>query len=203
VARIAAGVAAGKAKLAHSHLGAKPMLSGDFAIGLMTIITGLAIADLVISTHGLLMNRRRVRWDWLALLAAFLIFLLIVSSWGISYKTMGNQMINPPLWLFVIGLSQIIPLYLAARAALPDSVDDKGVDLAAHYAGIRRYFWGSVAFTYAMFVAYGAVILGPGRTPWILPFPLRAIVDDDRFDRRRRSPHPRCARANHLPPLLL
>ena len=137
------------------------MLSGDFAIGLMTIITGLAIADMVASTHVLLMNRSRVREDWLAVLAAIYIFLLIVSSWGISYRTMGNQMINPPLWLFVIGLSQIIPLYLAARASLPDAVNEKGVSLAAHYAEIRRYFWMSVAFTYLMFVAYGVAILGP------------------------------------------
>lgn len=137
------------------------MLSGDFAIGLMTIITGLALADMVISAHGLLMNRRRVEWDWLALLAAAFIFLLIVSSWGISYKTMGNQAINPPLWLFVIGLSQIIPLYLAARASLPDAVDEKGLSLANHYAEIRRYFWSSVAFTYLMFVAYGLYAFGP------------------------------------------
>ena len=138
------------------------MLSGDFAIGLMTIITGLAIADMVASTHVLLMNRTRVRWDWLATLVAIYIFLLIVSSWGISYRTMGNQMINPPLWLFVIGLSQIIPLYLSGRASLPDSVDDKGISLAAHYAEVRRYFWASVAFTYLMFVGYGVFILGPG-----------------------------------------
>lgn len=138
------------------------MLSGDFAIGLMTIITGLAIADLVASTHGLLMNRRRVGWDWLATLAAIYIFLLIVSSWGISYRTMGNQAINPPLWLFVIGLSQIIPVYLAARASLPDAVDEKGVSLAAHYAAISRYFWASVAFTYFVFVAYGVYTFGPG-----------------------------------------
>jgi hypothetical protein len=137
------------------------MLSGDFAIGLMTIITGLAIADMVASTHSLLMNRKRVQWDWLAILAAIYVFLLIVSSWGISYRTMGNQMINPPLWLFVVGLSQIIPLYLSARASLPDAVDEKGVSLAAHYAEIRRYFWASVGFTYLMFVAYGVVILGP------------------------------------------
>jgi hypothetical protein len=160
-ARIAAGLAAGKAKLAHSLPGGCAMLSGDFAIGLMTIITGLALADLVVSTHGLLMNRARVRWDWLATAVAIYIFLLIVSSWGISYRTMGNQMINPPLWLFVVGLSQIIPLYLAARASLPDSVDDKGMDLAAHYADVRRYFWASVGFTYLMFVAYGVATLGP------------------------------------------
>jgi hypothetical protein len=138
------------------------MLSGDFVIGLMTIITGLAIADLIASTHSLLMNRERVTWDWLAVLAAIFIFMLIVSSWGISYRTMGNQMINPPLWLFVLGLSQIVPLYLSGRASLPDAVDQKGVSLAAHYAEVRRYFWASVAFTYLMFVAYGAYVLGPG-----------------------------------------
>lgn len=138
------------------------MLSGDFTIGLMTIITGLAIADMVASTHGLLMNRTRVRWDWLAILVAIFIFLLIVSSWGISYRTMGNQTINPPLWLFVLGLSQIVPLYLAARASLPDVVDEKGVSLAAHYAQVHRYFWASVAFTYLMFVAYGVHVLGRG-----------------------------------------
>lgn len=138
------------------------MPSGDFAIGLMTIITGLAIADMVSSTHGLLMHRARVRWDWLAVLAALLIFLLIVSSWGISYRTMGNQMINPPLWLFVIGLSQIIPVYLAARASLPDAVDEKGVSLAAHYAEVSRYFWATLAFTYLMFLAYGVTTMGPG-----------------------------------------
>ncbi len=137
------------------------MLSGDFTIGLMTIITGLAIADMVASTHGLLMNRSRVSWDWLALLAATFIFLLIVSTWGISYRTMGNQNINPPLWLFVLGLSQIVPLYLAGRASLPDHVEEQGVSLAAHYWEVRRYFWTSVAFTYLMFVAYGAYILGP------------------------------------------
>jgi hypothetical protein len=137
------------------------MLSGDFAIGLMTIITGLAIADMVASMHGLLMNRAAVRWDWLAVLVAIYIFMLIVSSWGISYRTMGNQMINPPLWLFVVGLSQIIPLYLSARASLPDEVGDHGVSLANHYAAVSRYFWVSVAFTYVMFVAYGVFILGP------------------------------------------
>ncbi|HXG80815.1 MAG TPA: hypothetical protein VNJ05_03355 [Sphingomicrobium sp.] len=137
------------------------MLSGDFAIGLMTIITGLAIADMVASTHLLFMHRERVRWDWLAVLAAVYIFMLIVSSWGISYRTMGNQMINPPLWMFVVGLSQIIPLYLSARASLPDTVDENGVSLATHYSEVSRYFWASVGFTYLMFVAYGVTILGP------------------------------------------
>lgn len=138
------------------------MSSGDYTIGLMTIITGLAIADMVASIHSLLIHRHKVRWDWLASLAAVFIFMLIASSWGISYRTMANENINPPLWLFLLGLSQIVPLYLSARASLPDVVDEQGVDLAVHYAEVRRYFWGSIAFTYLMFVAYGVYVLGLG-----------------------------------------
>jgi hypothetical protein len=51
-----------------------------------------------------------------------------------------------------------------STATLADRVDllNKGISLADHYAKNRRYFWGSVAFTYLMFVAYGVYVLGPG-----------------------------------------
>ena len=39
------------------------MSSGDFAIGLGTIITGLAITVMLANLHALLVNRRKVRWD--------------------------------------------------------------------------------------------------------------------------------------------
>jgi uncharacterized membrane protein len=135
-------------------------LSGDYEIGLLTIITGLAIADVVVSLHGLLVSRARVRWDWLALLAALFIVLLIVAIWGISYRSMGNRQINPPLWLFAARLAQIIPMYLAARAALPDCIDDDGVVLADHYAANSRYFWASVAVTYVLYIAFIASTTG-------------------------------------------
>lgn len=132
------------------------MLSGDYAIGLLTIITGLAIADVVASLHVLLVNRERVRWDWLAAVAAAFVTLLIIATWGISFRNMGNQQYNPPLWVFAIRLAQIIPLYLAARASLPDAVGKEGVVLASHYEANSRYIWASVAITYAIFLAYNA-----------------------------------------------
>jgi hypothetical protein len=58
------------------------MTSGEFVIGLMTIITGLAIADMIVSLHGLLLNRHRITWDWLSLLVALLVFLTIVATLG-------------------------------------------------------------------------------------------------------------------------
>ena len=131
------------------------MTSGDFAIGLSTIITGLAITVMLASLHALLVNRRQVRWDWLALLAAFYIFLLIVGSWGVSFRSFGGRSINPPLWLFLIMLGEIIPMYLAARAALPDQLLDEGIDLGRHYALVSRYLWASVAVSYILYVGWG------------------------------------------------
>ena len=133
------------------------MSGGEYLLGLILIITGLAISDMVVCLHNVLINRTRVRWDWLALLAAAYIFLMIVNSWGLSFQTFNSDDANPHLWEFLELLGQIIALYLAARASLPDGVPDNDtVDLAAHYALISRYFWSAIAATLVLYLV-GAV----------------------------------------------
>ena len=164
------------------------MTSGDFAIGLSTIITGLAMTVMLASLDALLTNRKRVKWDWVALLAAFYIFILIVGSWGVGFKVMANRSINPPLWLFLILLGEIIPLYLAARAALPDQLLDEGVNLGAHYALVSRYMWTSVAFSYALFLAWGFAKwggMGELRQQWLVLAQVVAIIPLLLFRQRR------------------
>lgn len=128
------------------------MSGGEYLLGLILIITGLAISDLVVSLHGVLLHRARVRWDWLAMLAAAYIFLMIVNSWGISFQSFNSDSVNPPLWQFLELLGQIIPLYLAARAALPDEVPSEGIDLAHHYAHASSYFWTAIATTLLLYL---------------------------------------------------
>ena len=128
------------------------MDGSNYLLGLFVIITGLAIADIIVSLHGVLLNRRKVQWDWLALAAASFIFLLIIVSWGLSFRSWHLPGVNPTIWEFVITLGQIIPLYLAARASLPDEVPPDGVDLAAHYDHVSRYFWSAVAVTYGLYL---------------------------------------------------
>jgi hypothetical protein len=60
------------------------MSGTDYILGLLAIVTGLAISDMVVSLHGLLINRRHVKWDWLALVAAAFVLVLIVNSWRIT-----------------------------------------------------------------------------------------------------------------------
>lgn len=141
------------------------MGGGEYLLGLILIITGLAISDMVVSLHGVLINRTRVEWDWLALIAAVYIFLMIVNSWGLSFQTFNTRDANPYLWEFLELLGQIIALYLAARAALPDAVPDGGLDLGEYYASISRYFWTAIAATLTLYLAGGAYLEGD-----IIPF---------------------------------
>ena len=155
------------------------MSSGDFAIGLGTIITGLAITVMLANLHALLVNRRKVRWDWLTLLAAAMVFMLIVGSWGVSFRLLGNRAVNPPLWLFLFMLGDIIPMYLAARAIFPDYLTDEGVNLAEHYASVSRYLWSSLALSYFLYAAYTIAHFGAGdalRTQWLLLAQLLLMV---------------------------
>lgn len=142
------------------------MDGSNYMLGLFVIITGLAIADIVVSLHGVLLNRRIVKWDWLALVAAAFIFLLIIVSWGLSFQAWHQPGVNPSIWSFIVTLAQFIPLYLAARASLPDEVPAQGVDLADHYAHISRYFWSAVAVTYGLYLL--AVILTRSLTEQVL-----------------------------------
>lgn len=137
-----------------------------YILALLAIISGLAIADMVVSLHGLLANRSHVRWDWLAIVAAAFIFVLIVASWGSSYRAYDDVPEGPWFWEFILVLGQNIALYLAARAALPDHVSiGRDVDLAAHYAFISRYFWVSISVTLALSVMFGVIFRGIEQLP--------------------------------------
>jgi hypothetical protein len=130
------------------------MTAAEYVLGIMLIISGLAISDMIASLHGLVLHRRVVKWDWLALGAAAYVLLVIINSWGISFRAFNRGDEHLQLWSFLLVLCQVIPLYLAARASIPDQVDNKS-DLRTHYAFISRYFWTSLAASFAIYLLIG------------------------------------------------
>jgi hypothetical protein len=130
------------------------MSGADYILGLLAIVTGLAISDMVVSLHGLLINRRHVTWDWLAPLAAAYVLLLIINTWRITYVLFQDAVKGPHIWVFLMILIQTISLYLAARAALPDRVEiGEPFDLRSYYDFVGRYLWAALS------VLYGGVVL--------------------------------------------
>lgn len=129
------------------------MSGADYILGLLAIITGLAISDMIVSLHGLLINRRHVKWDWLPLVAAACVLLLIISTWRHLYAGFQGAVKGPPIWIFVTVLTGNVGLYLAARAALPDRVNlGEPCDLHAHYDFVDRYLWSALGLSYAVFI---------------------------------------------------
>lgn len=121
------------------------MSGADYIVGLLTIVTGLAICDMIVSLHGLLINRRHVKWDWLALVSAAFVVLAIINTWRMTYVAFQDAVKGPAIWVFLLILTQNVGLYLAARTALPDKVElGEPFDLAAYYDFIDRYLWSAI-----------------------------------------------------------
>ncbi len=118
------------------------MSAADYVSTFVSIVLGVALADLATSLHRLLRARSRVHWDWLAPLAAFGAMLVIVLGWWELYDNFTGRV---ALGRFLPVLFSLLLLFLLAAAALPDEVPDEGIDLRAYYLDNRAYFWGIFA----------------------------------------------------------
>ena len=102
----------------------------------MSVVVGLAVADMATSLHRLLRNRRRVRWDWVAPLAALVILVELFNLWWSWRSFAGNSLADVAPYFVVLVL-----LFLTAAATLPDEVPDQGLDLGDYFDETRAYFW--------------------------------------------------------------
>ena len=144
------------------------MSGADFIVGLLTIVTGLAICDMIVSLHGLLINRRQVKWDWLALVSAAFVILAIINTWRMTYVGFQDAVKGPAIWVFLLVLVQNVGLYLAARTALPDKVElGEPFDLAAYYDFVDRYLWSALLTCYAAYIVLSILgLIASGRLPY-------------------------------------
>jgi hypothetical protein len=113
----------------------------EYLLLFAAIILGLAVCDLALSLHRLLGAGARVKWDWIAPLAAVVAFLKIVTQW---WGWFGVEKIAKRLtWEMFLGvLTATVLLFLLAAAALPDEAPSEAeIDLAAHWTRVRRRYW--------------------------------------------------------------
>ena len=132
------------------------MSTFEYTAAFISILFGLAVADLLTSLHRLLRAGRRVRWDWLLSLVALLALVTILNRWWALYRWLG---LHETLTLvgFMPRLASLLLLFLVVSAALPDEVPAEGrVDLRGWYEKNRRYFWS--LFTLYLLTVTGGVV---------------------------------------------
>lgn len=113
-----------------------------YIIPIVSIVVGLAIRDLAASFHRLLRKRDLVTWDWLVLLLALNLLLLILINWWYVYKINVDGAYDS-LWVFIPLIISFLLQYIWTAAVLPDEVPAEGIDLKKYYAANSAYIWWS------------------------------------------------------------
>jgi hypothetical protein len=142
----------------------------EYAIGLMSIIVGLGLADLAMSLHRLLKHRAQVRWDGLAIATAAYAAFTLVRMWYQLWTL--RDLAEVTNLVFYIGLIlEMFLVFLAAAAALPDESDPahERWDLRAYYDTHSRYIWVLFLLFQVSYIAHAIYFLhssGSESPPW-------------------------------------
>lgn len=115
----------------------------EYLAAFITIVLGLALADLLVSFHRLLRARRRVVWRPLPLLLALFVLLALLSGFFEVWVMTRWETISYLRLLWQITL--YIPLFLMASAVLPDDITAGAFDLDDFYFAERRYITSLIA----------------------------------------------------------
>ena len=110
----------------------------EYALGLYSVLIGLAVADIAASFHRLARRKEPVVWDPLALLAACYALWLAVGMW---FDLWGVRNVSEArhFFFYLAMVANLFVLFLIAAASLPDDpAGDR--DLRTYYASNRRYF---------------------------------------------------------------
>jgi hypothetical protein len=146
------------------HEQSHPVMSQlEYLIALVSIIVGLALADLAGSFRELVRPRRTVRWHWLPLTWAGIVLLILVQVWWTSFGVLQEAVFGEAV-AFLPYLMVFLVLYLACAFALPDpecrpecapelqstgdrsALPEDALDMKAFYfsATHRRWFFGAL-----------------------------------------------------------
>lgn len=121
----------------------------EYALGLISILMSLALADMAMALHRLLRHARTVTWDGRVLVAAALVTLEIIRIWFAQWSLRDLDVaLNFPVYVALFG--HILLLVLTAVACLPDEVEEN-CDLNQFYDSNRRYFWSAFAASQAAY----------------------------------------------------
>ena len=127
----------------------------EYAIGLISIIVGLGLADLAMSLHRLLKHRGLVRWDGLALCTAGFAGFSLIRIWYQLWLVRDFPEVTHLFFLISL-LVDMFLIFLAAAATLPDESDPPHLrwDLRAYYDVHARYIWTLLALFQGLYICH-------------------------------------------------
>lgn len=125
---------------------------GDYMLGLVTIVLGLALAAMASAADRLVKRRHEVRLDIATPLATAMVFYAVVANLWAEYFHYRSVR-SAPLTEGVAMIVTFMITYLMAALVLPDDWEGTLL-LSEHYEAIRRPLWGLFGLNaFAVFIA--------------------------------------------------
>ena len=130
----------------------------DYALGLVSVLVGLALADVAASLHRLLRQARLVRWDGRVVLCVVLVIITITGMWFEVWSIRSvKAVLSYPFYLSLF--LEFMVLFLVSAACLPDEPGES-CDLGAFYERNRTYLWSLFALFQTSFFLHWIYFAG-------------------------------------------
>jgi hypothetical protein len=123
---------------------------------LLSIIIGLAIAQVLQGYRALLLARGRIHIDLAPLIWSGLVLMFAAQAWWASFGL--NARHNWDFLDFAVILVQMGLLYMLSALILPDVPAEQAVDLSRHFERHRKAFYGFLIAMLASSIAKEAVL---------------------------------------------
>jgi hypothetical protein len=106
---------------------------------LISVILGLAVAQILKGFRAILLSRVRIRMYWPVIAWAGLLLLICTQHWWSMFGMRNRQ--DWTFLQFAAVLLNVILIYMTAGLAFPDFFGDAVVDLKEHFFAHRRWFF--------------------------------------------------------------
>jgi hypothetical protein len=118
----------------------------QYLTAFVTIVLAIALSDMLMSTHRLIVAHKRVKWNVIPLAAAVFVFLNVLSEFFSVWVDADVKSVSFSYLVVLVFVSSCSAM--AAFAALPDDVPLEGLDLWSSYIDKRVYLYGVLALSY-------------------------------------------------------
>lgn len=128
-------------------------------IFVVSLIVGLAIVELITTLGRLIRARERVRFHWIPLVWAGLIFMQLVQSWWVYYYVLKADVWRE-YFAYMSFLVQPILLYLISSWILPQRIGKAKIDLKNYYFKEHVWLFGLMSIATATSIGQEIYFLG-------------------------------------------
>lgn len=169
----------------------------DYLSVLLSIVLGLAIAQVLQGFRGIILSRATVALHFPTLIWAGLALLMAIQGWWASFGL--HLYTNGDFMAFLVIILHAISVYIVAALVLPD-IAGEAVDLRDHYFAHKGWIFGAFLASIGLSMAKDLTLYGhlPGR----ISRDLRLGGDRGHGHSPRMVPQPAGADCRHLVPAL-